>query len=69
MNYDFMRYLITRYEPGDGPQSQIVGFLMVPVWGAGPQLPYAEIHGRLGRRDSKQTLYEVSRDQFTRSYL
>jgi len=22
-----MRYLVTRYEPGDGPQAQMVGFM------------------------------------------
>ena len=25
--YDWMRYLITRYEPGDGPQDQMAGFM------------------------------------------
>ena len=27
MKYDFTRYLITRFEPGDGPQSQMVDFM------------------------------------------
>ena len=27
MNLDFLRYLVTRYEPQDGPQTQVVGFL------------------------------------------
>ncbi|WLS00851.1 MULTISPECIES: plasmid partitioning protein RepA [Shinella] len=27
LEYDWMRYLITRYEPNDGPQAQIVAFL------------------------------------------
>lgn len=27
LDYDWMRYLITRYEPNDGPQAQIVAFL------------------------------------------
>ena len=27
LNFDFLRYLVTRYEPHDGPQAQIVGFL------------------------------------------
>ena len=26
-NYDWMKYLVTRYEPGDGPQNQMVAFL------------------------------------------
>ena len=25
--YDWMRYLVTRYEPSDGPQTQMVGFM------------------------------------------
>ena len=25
--HDWMRYLITRYEPNDGPQSQMAGFI------------------------------------------
>ncbi|MBX8828256.1 plasmid partitioning protein RepA, partial [Ochrobactrum sp. SFR4] len=25
--YDWMRYLITRYEPNDGPQNQMSGFM------------------------------------------
>jgi len=27
LEYDFLRYLVTRYEPNDGPQTQIVGLL------------------------------------------
>ena len=27
LRLDFLRYLITRYEPQDGPQAQVVGFL------------------------------------------
>lgn len=27
LDYDWMRYLVTRYEPNDGPQAQIVAFL------------------------------------------
>ena len=27
MSYDWMRYLVTRYEPGDGPQNQMVSFM------------------------------------------
>ena len=26
-SYDWLRYLVTRYEPQDGPQTYIVGFL------------------------------------------
>jgi cellulose biosynthesis protein BcsQ len=27
LQYDWMRYLITRFEPGDGPQVQMVEFM------------------------------------------
>ena len=27
LEYDWVRYLFTRYEPNDGPQAQIVAFL------------------------------------------
>ncbi|GHG30517.1 hypothetical protein GCM10017322_31690 [Paracoccus aerius] len=27
MDYDWMRYVVTRYEPGDGPQNQMVSFM------------------------------------------
>src|SRR4029077_3228384 len=27
MEYDWMRYLVTRYEPSDGPHTQMVGFM------------------------------------------
>src|SRR5690606_1517983 len=27
LNFDFLRYLVTRYEPDGGPQTQIAGFL------------------------------------------
>ena len=27
LQYDWIRYLVTRYEPNDGPQAQIVAFM------------------------------------------
>ena len=27
MDYDWMRYLITRFEPSDGPQTQMAAFM------------------------------------------
>ena len=63
--YDWMRYLVTRFEPGDGPQVQIVEF-MRSLFGA-----YVLDHSMLksvAMSDAgmtKQTLYEVERRQFT----
>lgn len=27
MDYEWMRYVVTRYEPGDGPENQLVSFM------------------------------------------
>jgi chromosome partitioning protein len=63
----WFRYLVTRYEPTDGPQAQMVGFLQ------------ALFNRRMMRHQmlkstaisdagiTKQTLYEVEKSQFTRS--
>lgn len=67
MSYDWMRYLITRYEPGDGPQNQMVSF-MRSMFGE-----YVLNHTVLKSTAisdagiTKQTLYEVEKSQFTRS--
>ncbi|WP_112310390.1 plasmid partitioning protein RepA [Pseudogemmobacter bohemicus] len=66
MSYDWMRYLITRYEPGDGPQNQMVGF-MRSMFG-----DHVLNHTALKSTAisdagiTKQTLYEVDRSAFTR---
>ncbi|MCP2223805.1 chromosome partitioning protein [Bradyrhizobium elkanii] len=67
MNYDWMRYLVTRYEPGDGPQAQMVGFMRSLF---GDRMVTNMMLKSTAISDAgitKQTLYEVSRDQFTRS--
>jgi chromosome partitioning protein len=62
LQYDFLRYLITRYEPNDGPQSQIVGFLR-NLFGdlvlTQPMLKSTAV----SEAGLKQTVYEVSREQ------
>jgi len=61
-----MRYLITRYEPSDGPQTQMVGF-MRSIFGARvlthPMLKSTAI---ADAGLTKQTIYEIERHQFTR---
>ena len=67
MNYDWMRYLVTRYEPGDGPQAQMVGFMRSLF---GDRMVTNMMLKSTAISDAgitKQTLYEVSRDQFTRA--
>lgn len=63
---DFLRYLVTRYEPHDGPQTQIVGLLR-SLFGeqvmthAVPLSPAIAEAGASGR-----TLYEAGREGFSR---
>ena len=67
MNYDWMRYLVTRYEPSDGPQTQMVGFMRSLF---GERILTNTMVKSTAISDAgitKQTLYEISRDQFTRS--
>jgi chromosome partitioning protein len=65
MGYDWLRYLITRYEPSDGPQTQMVTFLR-SLFGRhvliNPMLKSVAISDA---GITKQTLYEVERRQFT----
>ena len=67
MQYDWMRYLVTRHEPTDGPQTQMVAF-MRSLFGdrvlTNAMLKSTAISDA---SITKQTLYEVSRDQFTRA--
>jgi chromosome partitioning protein len=67
MNFDWMRYLVTRYEPGDGPQTQMVGFMRSLF---GDRMLTNMMLKSTAISDAgitKQTLYEISRDQFTRA--
>lgn len=64
--YDWMRYLITRFEPGDGPQAQMAGF-MRSIFGE-RVLSNAMVKSTAisDAGLTKQTLYEVERQQFSR---
>ena len=67
MSYDWMRYVVTRFEPGDGPQNQMVSF-MRSLFG-----DFVLNHAVLKSTAisdagiTKQTLYEVEKGQFTRT--
>jgi chromosome partitioning protein len=67
LHYDFLRYLVTRYEPQDGPQTQIVGFLR-NLFGervlTNPMLK-STVVSDAGL--TKQTLYEISRQSVGRA--
>lgn len=66
-DYDFFRYAITRYEPNDGPQGQIVG-LMRSLFGERVlTTPILKSTAISDAGLTKQTLYEVGRENFIRS--
>jgi len=66
-NYNWMKYLVTRFEPGDGPQNQMVAFLR-SIFGE-----HVLIHPMLKSTAisdaglTNQTIFEVERQQFTKA--
>jgi len=66
-SHDWLRYLITRYEPGDGPQNQMVSFMRSLF---GDHVLNHTVLKSTAISDAgltKQTLYEVDRADFTRA--
>jgi chromosome partitioning protein len=67
LRYDFLRYLVTRYEPQDGPQTQIVGFLR-NLFGERVLInPMLKSTAVSDAGLTKQTLYEISRQSIGRT--
>jgi chromosome partitioning protein len=67
MEFDFMRFLINRYEPHDGPQQQMVAFLRQLF---SDEVMVASMLKSTAISDAgltHQTLYEVERGQFHRN--
>jgi chromosome partitioning protein len=65
-SYDWMRYLLTRYEPNDGPQAQMSGFMRAIFGNRMLQNAMLKSTAISDAGVTKQTLYEVDRGQFTR---
>lgn len=65
-NYDWMRYLVTRFEPNDGPQVQMTGFMRAIFGKRLLQNAMVKSTAISDAGITKQTLYEVERSQFTR---
>lgn len=65
--HNFIRYLLTRFEPSDGPQNQIVGFLRSIFKGYVLNHPALKSTAISDAGLTSQTIYEVERNQFTRS--
>jgi chromosome partitioning protein len=66
LNLDFLRYLVTRYEPQDGPQTQVVGFLRSLF---GERVLTNVMVKTTAVSDAgltKQTLYEIARQGVSR---
>lgn len=66
LSFDFLRYLITRHEPNDAPQTQITGFLRTQF---GERVLNAAMLKSTAIADAgltKQTVYEVGRENFSR---
>jgi chromosome partitioning protein len=67
MQFDFLRFLINRYEPNDGPQQQVVAFLRQLF---GDEVMVAPMLKSTAISDAgltQQTIYEVERSQFHRN--
>jgi chromosome partitioning protein len=67
MSYDWLRYVITRYEPGDGPQNQMVSFMRSLFGDHVLNHPILKSTAISDAGITKQTLYEIEKSAFTRS--
>ncbi|GEO18046.1 plasmid partitioning protein RepA [Microvirga aerophila] len=67
VRFDWIRYLITRYEPGDGPQTDMVNFMRSMFSEFVFANPMVKSTAIADAGISKQTLYEVPREQFSKS--
>jgi len=67
LQYDWLRYLITRYEQHDAPQTRIVGMLRTLFEDAVLTAPMLKSSAVSDAGLSKQTLYEIGREGITRS--
>ena len=67
MSYDWLRYLVTRYEPGDGPQNQMVSFMRSLFGDHVLNHPVLKSTAISDAGLTKQTLYEVEKADFTRA--
>ncbi|CAN7613337.1 plasmid partitioning protein RepA, partial [Neorhizobium tomejilense] len=65
-SYDWMRYLVTRFEPNDGPQSQMTGFMRAIFGNRMLQNAMLKSTAIADAGVTKQTLYEVDRSLFVR---
>lgn len=67
LRYDFIRYLVTRYEPQDGPQTKVVALLRNLFGDHVLTNPMVKSAAVSDAGLTKQTLYEIGRENLTRS--
>lgn len=67
MDFDFLRFLINRYEPNDGPQQQVVAFLRQLFDEEVMVAPMLKSTAISDAGLTQQTVYEVERSQFHRN--
>jgi len=67
LDYDFLRYVITRYEPGDAPQTQMVAFMRSLFRERVLTNAMLKSTAISDAGLSKQTLYEIGRENFSRT--
>lgn len=66
LRFDFFRYLVTRYEPNDGPQTQVVAFLRSHFGERVLTHPMVKSTAISDAGLTKQSLYEIGRENFSR---
>ena len=67
INLAWFRYLVTRHEPTDGPQTQMIGFMQTLFPGHMLRHPMVKSTAIADVGITNQTLYEVDRGQFIRA--
>lgn len=67
LEFDFLRFLINRFEPNDGPQQQIVAFLRQLFSDEVMVAPMLKSTAISDAGLTQQTVYEVDRTQFHRA--
>ena len=67
LDYDFFRYLVTRYEPQDSPQTKVVALLRNLFGDHVMTSPMVKSAAISDAGLTKQTLYEIGRESLTRS--
>ncbi|UIK08990.1 plasmid partitioning protein RepA [Neorhizobium galegae] len=67
LDYDFIRYVVTRFEPQDAPQTQMVGFMRSLFRERVLTNTMLKSTAISDAGLSKQTLYEVGRENFSKN--